>query len=288
MKTNISIQKVIVAGVIAIAVILTGLSFQSKSKFKKLLTDENLKSEMLLSEKLALDKAVKNYQLDITDLQSKSDGLDKLIAEANIDIQNKNAEINKLKTANVSIKNLKGRIAELESLKKQLNEELAQSNNSLAQAKSENEKLNNELASASKTIEGLESDIAILKVMFSYNYRTEALRGKNEKLTVNAKRTNKLLVSLDVPGNIGNDIHFKVVTPEGKELSSKKDLAAIIKITENGDGLLASSTLTNVGSAGTKRVEMSYKPTQKMSKGIYQFNLYNEDRFLGSAQKRLK
>lgn len=136
--------------------------------------------------------------------------------------------------------------------------------------------------------EDMENDNAILKELFSYNYRMEALRGKNEKLTVNAKKTNKLIVFFNVPGNTGNNIHFKVVTPDGKELSSNKDLAATIKITENGDGLMASSSLKNGGSTGTKKVEMSYKPKQKMAKGVYQFNLYNEDRFLGSTQMRLK
>jgi hypothetical protein len=289
MKTNISIQKVIVAVVLLVAIIFIGLLYQGKTKFKKQLFDEKRKSEILLSEKLSLDKAIKNYQFDITGLQNKTSGLNKLIDEANINVQNKNDEINRLKTANKgSLKNLKEKNAELENQMLQLNEQLSKSNNSLAQVKSENEVLNNQIFATSKKADELERDNNILRELFSYNYRTEALKGKNEKLTVNSKRTNKLFVGFDLPGNISNDIHFKIITPEGKELSSDKDLAANIKITENGDGLLASSSQNSAGSKGTKRVEMSYKPSQKMAKGIYQFNLYNEDRFLGSTQLRLK
>jgi len=289
MKTKILVQRAIAAGVLLIAIMLIGFSYRNIAKFKNQLTDEKRKSEVLLSEKLTLNKAIKNYQFDVTDLQSKTSVLNKLITEANINIQNKNAEINKLKVAhNSTVKNMKEKNAELESSKQKLSEELSRSNNSLAQAKAEYEKLNNQLALALETNEDLENDNAILKVLYSNNYRTEALRGKKELLTVNARKTNKLLVCFDVPGIISNDIHFKVVTPQGKELSSNKDLAATIRITENGDGLLASKTQTSIGSAGTKRVEMSYKPNQKLSKGVYQFNLYNNDRFLGSTQLRLK
>jgi hypothetical protein len=288
MKTKVPVQKVVVVGVLCILLFLIVFLFQGKTKFKNQLTDEKRKSEVLLSEKLTLNKAVKNYKIDIEELQGKTVGLNKLITEANHDIQNKNVEINRLKITNSSIKDLKVKNTELEKLKQQLSDELALNKKALEQAKEAYEKLNNQLAAALETNENLENDNSILKQLFSYNYRTEALQGKKEKLTVNAKRTDKLLVYFDLPGDINNQIHFNVVTPNGKELSSKKDLAANIKITENGDGLTASSNQNTGGSAGTKRVEMSYKPTQKMVKGVYQFNLYNEDRFLGSTQLRLK
>jgi hypothetical protein len=288
MKTKISLEKVFVAGVITLAIIFAGFTFYNISKLKNRLSDEKTKSEMILSEKLSLDKSIAKYKLEIANLQNKTSDLNISIAEANRNIQNKIAEINKLKAENGSIKNLQQKNAELESLKQQLSQEMAQINNSLVQAKSENEKLINQLTTASKTNDELVSNNAILKALFSDNFRTEAMRGKNEKLTVNAKRTNKLLVSFDLPDNISNDIHFKVVTPQGKEFSSNKDLAAIIQITEYGDGLLASSSENAFGSAGKKRVEMSYKPTQKLSKGIYQFNLYSGKEFMGSTQLRLK
>ena len=288
MKTKVPVQKVVVVGVLCISLFLIVFLFQGKSKIKNQLTDEKCKSEVLLSEKLILNKTVKNYKIDIEELQGKTVGLNKLITEANHDIQNKNVEINRLKITNSSIKDLKVKNTELEKLKQQLSEELTENKKALEQAKEAYEKLNNQLAAALETNENLENDNSILKQLFSYNYRTEALKGKKEKLTVNAKRTDKLLVYFDLPGDINNKIHFNVVTPNGKELSSKKDLAANIKITENGDGLTASSNQNTGGSTGTKRVEMSYKPTQKMVKGVYQFNLYNEDRFLGSTQLRLK
>lgn len=288
MKTKISLEKVFVASVIALAILFAGFTIYSISKLNNRLSDEKIKSEMILSEKLSLDKSIAKYKLEITNLQSKTSDLNISIAEANRNIQLKNDEISKLIAGKASLKEIKEKYAELESLKQQLSNEIAQLNNSLNQAKSDNEKLSNQLASASKTNDELIANNTILKALFSDNFRTEAMRGKNEKLTVNAKRTNKLFLSFDLPGIISNDIHFKVITPQGKEFSSDKDLAAIIQITEYGDGLLASSSENAFGSAGKKRVEMSYKPTQKLSKGVYQFNLYSGKEFLGSTQLRLK
>ncbi len=288
MKTKIPVQKVIAAGVLCISFFLIVFLFQGKSKFKNQLNDEKRKSEVLLSEKLTLNKTIKSYKTDIEGLQGKIAGLDNSLALANIDIQNKNSEIGKLKIANSSIKSLKEKNAELENLRAQLNDELAKNKHLLAQANAENAELNNKLILASTNIENLENDNFILKELFSYKYRTEAQKGKNDKLTVNAKKTDKLRLSFDLPGNINNNIRFNVVTPDGKELSSDKDFAANIKITENNDGLSASSNQKMGGSVGTKSVVMTYKPTEKMAKGVYQFNLYNEDRFLGSTQLKLK
>lgn len=288
MKTKIPVQKVVVTGILCISVFLIVFLFQGKSKIKNQLTDEKRKSEALLSEKLTMNKSIKNYKSEIDELHGKISGINKYLADANLDIQNKNTEIGRLRTSNASIKELNEKNAELEKLKQQLSEELAKNNKELAEAKEEYEKLNNQLSLALETNEDLENDNSILKQLFSFNYRTEALKGKKEKLTVNAKKTDKLLVYFDLPGNINNKIHFNVVTPDGKELSSDKDLAATLKIMENGDGLTASSNHKPIGKTGTKKIEMSYKPTQKMEKGVYQFNLYNEDRFLGSTQLRLR
>lgn len=288
MKTKIPFQEAIIGATLMIAIIFAGYFFFAKTKLKSQLSDEKLKTEMLLSEKLRLDKTISKYQVDVSDLKFKTSNLSNSIADANLRIIQKNEEISRLKANFVSAKELQKKNAELETLKLQLSQEIEKMNRSLADAKSENLKLNNLLAESARANENLSSDNSLLKALFSDNYRTEATRGKNDRLTINAKRTQKLMVSFDLPGNISNEIYFKVVTPSGKELSSNKDLAAEMNITEYGDALLASISENAIGGAGTKRVELSYKPNKKLSKGIYQFNLYNKDRLLGSTQLRLK
>jgi SMC interacting uncharacterized protein involved in chromosome segregation len=288
MKTKVSIQKVIIGSALSIAILVAGFSIYTKNKLNEKLSNEKLKSEMLLSEKLNLNKSIAKYQADASDLKNKNSKLNNTIEEINFRISEKNAEIKKLKSENASAKELQKKYTELEGLKEKLTQEIALANKALKEAKNENSKLNDLLADALQENEELLSDNSVLKSLFSDSYRTEALRGKNEKLTVIAKRTNKLTVSLNMPATTDNNIQFKIVTPQGKEISSSNDLAAVIKIIDNGDDLMASSSDSAIGSIGTKRVEMSYKPSEKLSKGVYQFNLYNNDRFLGSTQLRLK
>ena len=289
MKTKDSVTKAVLGTIFIFAIVVAGLFIYRNSALRNSLEDQKLKSEMLLSEKLNLDKSISKMNKDLNDLSGKNIQLDKKILETNTRIEEKNKEIKRLIVQNASIKILKKKNAELETLVQQLNKEINGLNNSLANANAENSKLSNQLTASSKTNSGLTSDNSVLKAIISDNYRIEALRGKKEKLTINARRTNKLTVSFDLPNNVSNKVYFKVITPQGKEFSSNDNFAeTIITIKENGDRLLASADANMIGNAGTKRVEMTFKPNEKLKSGIYQFNIYNEDRFLGSTQLRLK
>ncbi|WP_372647555.1 hypothetical protein [Draconibacterium sp.] len=288
MKTKLMNQKIIAAGVLVIAIVVTSFLVYANKNLNKKLAEEKLKSEMLLSEKLSKDKQISKYQDDIHLLNTDAKKLNKRIADTNAQIQTKNSEIAKFRAESKSAKELQKKMDELEAQHQKLVNELATLNNTLTFTTAENSKLSKQLDQVNANYTALFSDNLILKAMISDNYRTEALRGKNEKLTVNANRTNKLMVSFDLPANSSDNIYFMVTTPKGEELSSKDDLAAAINITNIGDGLLASNSETIMGSGGTKRVEMSYKPKQKLAKGIYQFTIYNNERQLGTTQLRLK
>ncbi len=288
MKVKLVNRKILPVVFLGLVMAACGIFLLNNMKLKNNLKAEKLQSEKLLSEKLSVDKTLVHIQQNVRNLQAKNASLDKMIADSKKKIEDKNIEINQLKAQHASIKDMKNKVAELESLKQQLNLEIASLNTSLKQTKEQNSKLSDQIASFSKANSGLANDNSILQAMISDNYRVEAFRGKQQKLTINSRQTNKLQVSFDLPGNAKNDIYFKVVTPRGDEFSSNTNLSASIRITEIGDGLLASSNPSEIGSAGTKRVEMTYKPTHKLTKGIYQFNIYNGDRFLGSTQLHLK
>ncbi len=289
MKTKISLKMAVLASVIIFSVVIAGFFVNKNTRLKHKLADQKLKSEMLLSEKLNLDKSIAKLDKELASTSDKNIHLKKKVEEINASIIAKNTEIENLKKQNASIKTLQTKNEELEILTRRLDAEINRLNNSLANANAENNKLANQLAAYSKSNSGLSAENSILKAIISDNYRIETLHGKKERLTVNARRTNKLSVSFDLPGNLSSNIYFKVITPQGQEISSNDDTASTtIKIQENGDGLLASSAINIIGNSGTKRVEMTYKPTEKLKNGIYQFNIYNEGRFIGSTQLRLK
>lgn len=291
METMIKKRVVLFAGITALAVLLaiTGILRVNNTMLKDKLSGEKIKSENLLAQKLQLDKSLDLTKKDLAELKGKNNSLEKMILDTNQKIIQKNAEINRLKIQNASIKELKLKIDELEKLKTELNNQIGELDKFLVQAKAENVKLNEKIASGLKMSSELSADNAILKAIVSDNYRTEALRGKNDKLTVNAKRTNKLMISFDLPSNEpAKEFYFTITTPEGNQFASNKDLAAVMEMTYIPGDLFASSIQTASGAAGKTRVEMCFVPKQKLTQGIYTFNLYNSGRFLGSTQLRLK
>jgi len=288
MKTILSNPKILVAGGLILSSLVCGLLVYNNSQLKDNLSSEKINSEKLLSEKLNLDKSLFRYKNELAELNIKNAALNKRIENSNKLIQSKTEEINQLYAQNASLKDIEKKMVELEQLKERLNSEIFELNKSLTQVINENELLNDQIAQSERINAKLSEDNSILKAMISDNYRTEALRGKHNRLTINARRTDKLVVSFDIPGSTSNDIYFKVITPKGDEFSSSKDLAATLKITEYGDGLLASSDPSATGLASTKRIDMSFKPVQRLTKGVYQFKIYNGERFIGSTQLRMK
>ena len=242
----------------------------------------------MLSEKLKLDQSIKELKDDMSAMAGINVRLDKLLGEANRKLQNKEAEIKRLIAENATVSELRAQVRELELLREQLTTDIANLNINLAQLNNDNACLNELLTRTKNENELLAFDNTILKAMVADNYRIEALKGRHEKLTINARKTDKLLVSFDLPSDVGRNLYFKVNTPQGEEFSSKTDLSAIINIVENNDRLLASANSDAGGSIGTKRVEMIYKPNKKLTKGVYRFNVYNDNSYLGSTQLRLK
>ncbi|KPK86151.1 MAG: hypothetical protein AMS27_05665 [Bacteroides sp. SM23_62_1] len=288
MKTQMNRTQTALIAATAAFLILSGILFYSTRSLKNQLENEKIRSETLLSEKLNLEKSIDKFKKDLTALQGKNAQLDKVVKETSDQLAKKESEIRKLIAENASLNDLKKKNAELEALRKKLEEQVASLNMDMDKLIAENKKFSDQLASMKKENESLTTHNALLEAMLADNYRVEALKGKHDKLTVAAKRTNKLMVSFDVPANLGKDLYFKLVTPDGKELSSKDDNSVTMKFYDENKNLMASLTGTAAGTQNAKRAELIYKPDHKLVKGIYKFNVYNNKEYMGSIQMRLK
>jgi hypothetical protein len=269
-------------------ILLSGAFLIKNISLNKQLGNERIKSEKLLSERLKLDKSIEKFKNDLAALMGQNVILDKLVAKTSKKLQNKETEIKRLMAENATVGELRAKNSELEAMREKLINDISDLNLSMTQLKTENSQLNDLLTSLRSENEILIVDNTILKAMVADNYRAEALKGKNDKLTINARKTDKLMVSFDLPSDAGDNLHFKVITPKGDEFSSKTDLSARIFVVENNERLLASASDNIIGSIGTKRVEMIYTPNTRLSKGVYRFNLFNDNSYLGSTQLRLK
>ncbi len=96
MKTNFLKLQNLVPLMLTVAVIFSAYLLLNKHSLQTKLSDEKVKSENLLSEKLKLDKSIAPFQKELSELKGKNKQLDDMIADSNKKILNKNKEIDRL------------------------------------------------------------------------------------------------------------------------------------------------------------------------------------------------
>lgn len=288
MTKQIEIKKAVMLLLLSLAFTTTLLIVLSNNTLKRKLRAEQINSEQILAEKLILNKSLIDLKSSLSNLEGKNIHLDKIVKEIQRNIGSKEAEIARLLNDNASVRQLRIKISELEEIQNKLNGELADLYASNSQLKNDQFALNQLLLEAQNENEHLSSNNSLLEALVADNYRIEAQKGKGDRITTLARKTNKLVVSFDLPeDDVYNQVYFKVLTPSGEELSSINNQSATITYYDNPQNYLVSTDETFLV-LNSKRVEMLYKPEQKLEKGIYRFNIYNQSSYLGSIQLRLK
>lgn len=290
MKTS---KETIIAGVVTI-MFFTALGFAlfystDNKSLNRDLKAEKLKSEKMLSQKLALDKDISKLKMDINNYQGKNKQLDGKLADMHKKLTQKENELNSLlKQKSLSDSKYKKQVEELNNYKKQVEEEIAMLNESLSDMKFKNSYLQNTVASLEKSNSDLSKRNSFLNESGGNNYGIEALK-KNQKLTINSRKTKEIVLGFDVPASLANNLTLNVSTPDGKKTSSadSKEISYTI-ISEDEPVLLASTEMTVGIGVSSKRVALSYKPTEKFKKGVYKIDIYHQNTYLGSTQIKLK
>ena len=291
MKTNLRKSKTIATIsliVLVASLVAVGIYHRHNKGLKTTVETEKIKSEALLSETLQLKKSLEDLRVNVIQLKESNNTLDMRLTEKINLLKQKEAEVNRLFSENASLKQFRQKTAELEQVRDQLSKELSSLMLQMDGLRSENSDLSNQLARAKSENSSLNNDNSqLLSALLANNYRMEATKGKNQRLTLNARRTDKLVVSFDLPVAVDKNLHFNVITPAGEQVSSLEnsdflDLRASEVLYASLDDNFPEQK--NV----TRRIEMTYKPSVKLTKGIYQFDIFSKDTYIGSTQIRLK
>lgn len=292
METTDKKQLALIAGVL-LFLLVSGVFFMNNRSLKSDLKQERLTSEALLSEKLMMEKSLAKSRQDLLSAQAANDRLDKKIADITLEIEEKEARLARLASDNSSLRRTAARVKDMETTIEKLNADLASLNSRLADLRAESDRhrlsgqeLKTQLDALNREKEQMTTANAILRAMAGNNYRVEAVRGKNEKLTVNARRTQKLVYTFDLPGDIASDLSFTIKTPDNKKFTSSGSHTASIVVNENSNNFFASTTM--LGATGTKNIEMIYKPEERLQKGVYEFEVFNGGKYIGTTRLRLR
>jgi len=170
------------------------------------------------------------------------------------------------------------------NLKTDLEKQLNAVNANLARVNSENEKLNKSITDLRAENEELAQNLKILSSLTADNFLVETTRGKG-KLTVKAKRTNKIAVSFAVPANVTEKLSFIITKPDGKQITDN-DKAISFNVIDNDENLYASTNNDDI--KVSKKIEMVYQPKEKLRPGTYKIEIYNGNKYVGASNVRLR
>ena len=290
MKTTVKKENVIAA---ILAILLVPLSvgtfyyLDESNSLKKELNGEKLKHEMVLSEKLNIEKLADKLKEDLVAMKGKNNSLSNMLESANASLSQKQKELDGVLRKLSGMKVLEKSLAEMKSIKSELENKVKMLDYSLNQVRNENDLLTRENEVLKNENEMLAQNISIMGEMLAGNFRIESQKKVSQKLTAKAKKTKKMVVSFDLPQDLVTNISFRVTTPDGQVVSSKEDGIAYVVVEKEG-ALYASIKSEDGEFSVVKRVEMTYKPNAKLSGGIYKIEVLNNNKKVGTSQVRLQ
>lgn len=279
-----------------IALTLTALLFASmiwlmnEKRLNSLLEEglgkEKLKSESLLSEKLLLEKDIVKFKAQLSSLTGQNQELDKILKQTSLKLEAKEAEFSRVNKENASLQKIKKQQNELLAIRKDLDVQIENLKATLQGLQAENNTLNNKVAYLEQRNKLLNDELHKAMLASVDHAQTDALQGKSERLTVKAKRTNKLVANFEVPAEL-NNLSFRVVSPSGSALSPKDGTIAS-RVVSVSDNMVASSATTSNLNTKVKQVEMVYIPSKKLTAGTYKIEILNDNLYVGSLQVKLR
>lgn len=291
MKTKMNKEKIIAAtttALLVVSLIGTGIYYRSNAVLKGGLKEEKLKSESLLSEKLVLSKEAEKLRNDIASWKGKSEEADRLLSDALSRINNMESTIKGLRKENATVASLRKELNELKQLRTDLENQLAALEQQNRKNAAEMEAMSAELVALRAERDGLQANLDALTVNVTDNFRVESKKGrKQQKLTVNAARTKALKVSFEIPESMADNLNFRILTPSGSEIKSN-DVNLTHRVINDTNTLTASLSPYSGDFEISKRIEMIYTPSQRLSSGLYTIEVMSGYKKAGSVQIRLR
>lgn len=284
-----------VAGITAfilLASVVSSVYFMgTNSTIKVRLNDERLKNELLLSEKLSLNKELYQAVDRIHVINENRLESEELLAQANLKLTEKGRELAGIKMENAKVKDLREQLTDVREMQDDFMHQITV-------LKMQNETLENENFEQleSMSLWQLEREDYMKQIKAATansmiridNHQVDAFKyTTKEKSTVKAKRTKKLVFIVDVPQNIASDIGFNLTTPNGKVITDKsKNLSW--KVVNNDDSLLASINQFDNEVVASNEVKLTYTPIIKMKPGVYKIGILHKGKNIGNCRVRLE
>lgn len=281
--------KIAAIAVTAVLLLSSGYLLFHSLNLSKELGSVRLEKENALSEKIALNKNVDALKSQLKSLTDQNTELNRTLEATKTLFAEKEQELARMRKSLSSLSSYKKKCSDLEAAKGVLEQKIENLNKDAVALKEQIAGLEQQVANAIADKTATEKKLTdLLNKPFSDNFRAEASRGRKNILTIIAKRTNQLDISMDVPAKLPQAINFTITTPEGKKLSSASDISAQVRIVESDASFVVGQGGISGSGDSMKRVRLIYSPEKKLKKGIYKYQVYSGIQYLGSVQVNLK
>ncbi len=281
---NKSRNTVVLTVVIFLLLLLSGILFFKGRSNKKELFTEKQTSQALLEKSDRLKKELTTLQ---DDFNKNSIHMDQLIKEKELLIDENNAKVRKLLSENKSGNNALKQVKEIEVQNSKLQTEINTLKEQLADLTKQSQDQSGRITDLEQENSQLKEQNTMLRSMISNNIKITATKGRKNKLTVMAARTNLISAYLDVPASVSNNVSFTLTYPDGTKVSSKEVSTAIINVVDPSAGKATENTAEGYTEA-VKTLELKYTPKVRLKKGTYKLSVYNESEYITGVYIGLK
>ncbi len=288
MKNKIEKSKLVAALVTIVLFGALASSLIYNSNLKNRLTHQESVTGDVLAQKQMLENEMTDYKMRVHSLSGKNAEMNDLMSKKEKELALKEAEIKKLIKNNADANALKKQLADVKKMKADMEIQVDALNLTVSKLKNENQDLAKQVKSLKSDNEMLAKNIKILSSMNTDNMIADALKRKDAKNTVFARKANKLYVSFNLTQDVASNVKFKVTTPSGKVVVTEQDGLTYKLVDIQSEVLTADASGSVAIGNPMKKIEMVYKPKEKLKSGTYTIGIYNGDTYLSSCQIRLR
>ncbi|MEP7259357.1 MAG: hypothetical protein ABI687_13240 [Flavitalea sp.] len=271
------------------------------------------KMTQLQSQYVAVDSSKNELQKSFDASLSRLDSLTGYNNEIEGKLTDKNSEITKLKgqisgilrKQNITVAEKK----KAESLIAELNDKIGNLEQEVARLTQENQTLTTEKATVTverdtyhrqkDTLEtvkkGLEDVVNVASTLNAYGIAITPINEKSngkEKVTTNAKRVDKLVISFDVDNRIAQtgatEIFVSIVDPDGKAVSVESLGSGTFTTREEGEKSYTAKVPVDIEAGKKKHVEFAWKQNTDFKRGSYKIAIYHNGFKIGEGVRELR
>ena len=254
-------------------------------KLEENLTKSKLASEVILSEKLALEKEVKKLKSGLISVKRGYEESNQTLAATFKELEKTELELRKVRNTNFALDRVDKENSDLREMIEDVENELSDCNDLLlkmASAEVENFILHVQDYEQSRKNQ-INSSAFI-------NDALAEVTNKNGKLTLKGKKVKKVMLATDVPPYAEN-IKLKVTSPDGREILISESDLSVQRMnprveSQNASTLNAPSDSTPGNQV--KRVEIVWIPRERIGRGIYKLAVLRDSSAIGCLQVKFR